>query len=92
MTSKTRVSIKDNGMEWICYIIGNDNSTLGTITLYKMHDGSYSNIRYSIDTISHWHIYEMAKVAKRIFNKHRFNRVTPEQILKTLNAIILSQY
>ena len=86
MTSKTRVSIEDNRTEWICYIIANDNSCVGRVTLLKASDNTYGSPHYFTDTQHHWHIYEMAKVAKRIFNKHRFNRVTPEQILRTLNA------
>lgn len=91
MNSATRVIIEENTKEWICFIIANDNSCVGRISMYKDAEGFYYGLNYHTDTKYHWHLYEMSKVAKRIFNKHRFNRATPEQILKTLNAKIISE-
>lgn len=88
-TGKTRVKIYETPKEWTCHIIASDNSWIGSLVLFTFTDGSYTNLQYNIDTIHHWHVYEMAKIAKRIFNKHQFKRVTPEQILKTINAEIL---
>lgn len=88
-TGKTRVKIHEAPKEWTCHIVASDNSWIGSLVLFILADGSYSNLQYNIDTIHHWHVYEMAKIAKRIFNKHQFKRVTPEQVLKTINAEIL---